>query len=99
GEREEADRLARPLLARTTDPDRHAEISWQLCIGLLFSGRVPEGMTVIEQALARPGISGAWTARLLTRQALGHVYLGQPDEADQVVLRALAAAEQAGDQF
>lgn len=98
GERDEVDRMARPLLARTTNPDRYAQISWQLSSGLLYGGRAAEGMAVAGQALARPGTSDAWTARLLALQALGHVYLGQPDQGDRVARQALAVAERAGDQ-
>lgn len=98
GEREEAERLAAPLLARTTEPDRYARVSWQLSSGLLSEGRVAEGMTVAGQALARSDISVPWTARLLALQALGHVYLGQPDWGDQVARQALAIAGLAGDQ-
>jgi DNA-binding CsgD family transcriptional regulator len=98
-EREEAERLARPLLARTADPDRYAEISWQLCSALLYGGREAEGMMVAGQALARPGISGAWAARLLGQQALGHIYLGRPEQGDEVAQQALETAERAGDQI
>jgi DNA-binding CsgD family transcriptional regulator len=98
-EREEAERVARPLLARTADPDRYAEVSWRLCSALLYGGRAAEGMTMGGQALARPGISGAWAARLLSQQALGHIYLGRPEQGDEVARQALEAAERAGDQL
>jgi DNA-binding CsgD family transcriptional regulator/tetratricopeptide (TPR) repeat protein len=98
GEREEVERLAAPLLARTTDLNRYAQVSWQLSSGLLSGGRAAEGIAAAGQALAQPGISAAWTARLLALQALGHVYQGEPERGDQVARQALAIAALAGDQ-
>jgi tetratricopeptide (TPR) repeat protein len=99
GEGDEVEQVARPLLARIADPDRYAEISWRLCSGLVYGGRAGDSITLAEEALARPGLSGVWTARLLAAQAIGHIFLGQSEQGDAVARQALAAAEQAGDQI
>lgn len=38
-DRQEVERVARPLLARTADPDRAAEIAWLLAFTLVMTGQ------------------------------------------------------------
>jgi DNA-binding CsgD family transcriptional regulator len=96
---DEVERIARPLLARTTDPDRAAEIASLLARILEREGRPGDAPAVLEQALARPGASPAWQARLHAAQALSHINLSLWDEAQRVAGQALALAKQAGDRL
>ncbi len=95
----EVEWIARPLLARTTNPDRAAETAWLLADTLRRAGRPGDAPAVLEQALARPGTSPALQARLRSSQALSHMYLSQWDEAARTAERALTQAEQAGDRL
>jgi len=99
GQAEEVERVARPLLARTADPDRAAQAAWLLAYTLSQNGRTSEAAAVAETALARPGISGIWASRLLARQAMTMNVLGQRDDAAELGGQALADAERAGDRF
>jgi len=96
---EEVERVARPLLARTADAERAAQVSWQLAYTLARTGRPGEAAEVAETALARPGISATWTARLLARQAITMTVLGQADRAAELAAQALAGADLVGDRF
>jgi len=96
---DEAERIARPMLARTSDPDRAAEIASTLSRILQRAGRPGEAPAVLEQALARPGTSPAWQARLCAAQALSQINLSLWDEAQRTAGQALALAEQAGDRL
>jgi DNA-binding CsgD family transcriptional regulator len=96
---EEVERVAGPLLARTADPDRAAEVAWLLAYTLGRVGRPAESAEVADEALARPGVSETWAARLLARQATTMTMLGQLDRAAELAGQALAGAEQAGDRF
>jgi tetratricopeptide (TPR) repeat protein len=96
---EEVERVARPLAARTADPDRAAEASWLLGYALSRTGRHDEAAAVMSAALARPGLGGVWAARLRARQAMTLCITGQPDQAAELAERALADAERAGDRF
>jgi DNA-binding CsgD family transcriptional regulator len=96
---EQMERVAGPLLARTADPDRAAEVAWLLAYTLGRAGREAEAAAVGEEALARAGISELWAARLLARQAMTMTMLGQLDRAAELAVQALAGAERAGDRF
>jgi DNA-binding CsgD family transcriptional regulator len=98
-ENEEVERAARALLARTADPDRAAEAAWLLAYNLSRTGPLGEAAAVAEQALARPGTSPVWQARLRARQAMTYADLGQWDPATEFAGEALAEAERAGDRF
>jgi DNA-binding CsgD family transcriptional regulator len=94
---EELERVARPLLARTADADRAAEVAWQLGYTLLRTGRAAEAVTVAEQALDHPGIKPAWSARLRAQLAMDYAGTGQWDMVTPTAEAALAGAERAGD--
>ena len=96
---EEVERVAGPLLARTADPGRAAQVSWLLAYTLARTGRPAEAAAVAEAALARPGISEIWAARLLARQAITMNVLAQRDRAAELAGQALAGAERTGDRF
>jgi DNA-binding CsgD family transcriptional regulator/tetratricopeptide (TPR) repeat protein len=96
---EEVERVARPLLVRTADPDRAAEVAWLLAYALTWAGRAAESAAVVEEALARPGTSVVWGARLRARQAMNQVALGHWDRIKEMAGNALADAERSGDRF
>jgi DNA-binding CsgD family transcriptional regulator len=98
-QKEEAERVALPLLARTASPDLAAETAWMLVDTLRRTGRTGEAAAVVEQALARPGTSQAWHARLRSAQALTQLMLSQWEQGAQTARQALAEAEQAGDRL
>ncbi|HEV2372155.1 MAG TPA: AAA family ATPase [Streptosporangiaceae bacterium] len=94
---EELERVARPLLARTADADRAAEVAWQLSYTLQRTGRPAEALTVAQRALDRPGINPVWRARLRAQLALHYVGTAQWDSVIPAAEEALADAEGAGD--
>jgi DNA-binding CsgD family transcriptional regulator len=94
---DDVERVARPLLARTADPDRAAQVACLLAYSLARTGRPAEAVVVADEALARPGLSSTWTARLLARQAVTVTMLSQWDRATSLIRQALAGAEQAND--
>jgi DNA-binding CsgD family transcriptional regulator len=96
---DEVERVARPLLTRTTDPDRAGDVAWLLACTLTLTGRPAEAAAVAEAALARPGISQTWAVRLRAWQAVTLTMLGQWDRAAELAEQALAGAEQAGDRL
>jgi hypothetical protein len=96
-DREEVERVARPLLARTADPELAAQVSLLLSSALQQSGRPAEGVAVADQTLARPGLADVWTARLLSMKAMNLMVQGQFDPGEQVARQALAIAERTGD--
>jgi DNA-binding CsgD family transcriptional regulator len=96
---DEVEKIAQPLLARTTDPDRAAEIASLLARTLVSAGRPAGAPAVLEQALARPGISPASQAQLRAAQALSYINLSLWDEAERIAQQALTQAEQAGDRM
>lgn len=96
---EEAELAARPLLARTTDPDRAADVSLMLARTLARTARPAEAAAVVADALGRPGLSPAWAARLQAQRAQNLVNLGEWNHAARVAGQALAQAERCGDRF
>jgi DNA-binding CsgD family transcriptional regulator len=93
---EEVERVAGPLLAQTADPDRAARVAWLLAYTQSRTGRPAEAAAVVTDALARPGISATWAARLYARQAMTMAVLGRWDQVAPLAAQALAGAEQAG---
>jgi DNA-binding CsgD family transcriptional regulator len=94
---DEVERVAGPLLARTGDPDRAAEVAWLLANTLARVGRPGEAAEVVQAALARPGTDAVWAARLRSRQAMIRAQLGELDLAEPIAREALAGAQRAGD--
>jgi DNA-binding CsgD family transcriptional regulator/tetratricopeptide (TPR) repeat protein len=95
----EVERTARPLLARTTDPDRAAEIAWLLTRALQRVGQPGDAVAVLAEAVTRPGIGPVWQARLQSAQAVSHLLFGQWDQAEQTAGQALADAERVEDRL
>jgi DNA-binding CsgD family transcriptional regulator len=96
---QELEQVAGGMLARAADPDRAAEVAWLLAYALARNGRQPEAVTVAQAALARPGISETWQARLGARQAMTVAQLGQLKRAAETAEQALAAGKRVGDRF
>jgi DNA-binding CsgD family transcriptional regulator len=99
GLNEEVEQVGRQLLARVSDPDQAAEITWRLGYTLMRTGRPAEAAAAVADALARPGVGEAQAARLSGLQALILAASGQADRAAEVAADALAGAERAGDRF
>jgi DNA-binding NarL/FixJ family response regulator len=105
-DRAEVERVGLPLRARTADLDRYAEVSWLVSHIVMETGQelhdsamqarqMSEGLSVAAQALARPGVSDVWAARLRSLMVVGLIVLGQVDQAEQAALQVLDA----GDRF
>jgi class 3 adenylate cyclase/tetratricopeptide (TPR) repeat protein len=89
---------ATPLAERSLDICRNAEIvaevsraAAQLGYAYLYSGRIAEALTLLEQAVERPTTRRFYTLQL---SWLGEAYLlaGRREEANQVASRALSLA-------
>jgi DNA-binding CsgD family transcriptional regulator len=99
GERAAAEQVANRALEHATEPDLVVDLHWTLaqCRGL--AGEFAESLATLDRALASPGISARHRARLLVLAARTHSNLGEVEKAGQVAARALAAAEEAGDNW
>ncbi len=96
---EEVERVGRPLLASTHDPDRAAEITWLVAYSAMRTLRPADATSMIEQALTRPGMSEVHTARLNALYAMTLVGTDRVDEGIRVAGQALASAQGIGDRF
>lgn len=54
---------ARSIIARTTDPDRTAEMRWILAYTYHRRGRTEAARSEVDSALADPRLTGSWRAR------------------------------------
>jgi DNA-binding CsgD family transcriptional regulator len=96
---DEVEQAGGRLLAGARDHDRAAEMAWLVGYTLLRTGRAPQADTTIQAALARPGISQAWSARLTALHAIILQISGQADAGAIAAQDALAGAERAGDRL
>ena len=100
GRTAEAEACARELLARPADPVELAEVGWLLARVLFSRGSNADALSVVERALADPGLPLMWRARM---HALHTVYLrdvlGDLDAAEAAARGALRLGEDAGDAF
>jgi DNA-binding CsgD family transcriptional regulator len=98
--RDEAEVLARRVLASARDPDRAAQMCDLIAGVMMRAGHVADGLATLAEGLRRPGLSDLWRARLLAQQAIlnsaGH---GNLDEAESLARRALALGDQVGDRY
>jgi DNA-binding CsgD family transcriptional regulator len=100
GSHQEAARQASRALTVMTDPERRAEIYWALTRAQVSAGRSDDAIATMRQVLAADELPAEWRARMLAWLAmLGRAATGDLDAADATAMRALAAAEQAGDAF
>ena len=97
GDVTEAEQVASGALATIDDPDLLIDLHWTLAQCRILTGRFPESLAALHEALAFPGISARNRARLLALVARAHRHLGQIELADQAAAEALTQAGQAGD--
>jgi tetratricopeptide (TPR) repeat protein len=95
----EVERVGGRLLAHARDLDRRAEMAWLVGYTLMRTGRAQQAAALIEATLAQPGLSQAWSARLLALNALLQQLSGVPDRGESATERAVAAAETSGDRL
>jgi DNA-binding CsgD family transcriptional regulator len=99
GLNEQAERAGVRLLARDTDPQRTAEITWLVAYATMRTGHLEEAISQVTQGLARPGLTALQTARLRALHAMTFISTGEYDRAEAVARQALAGAEQSGDRI
>ena len=98
GDRAAAERVADRALARA-EPDVLVDLHWTLAQCRMLAGESAESLATLDRALATPGISAGHRARLLVLAARTHSNLGEFETAGRVAASALAAAEEAGDNW
>ena len=99
GDVTEAEQVASGALATIDEPDLLIDLHWTLAQCRILTGRFPESLAALHEALALPGISGRNRARLLVLVARAHGHMGQIELADRAAAAALAEAGQAGDNW
>jgi len=99
GENEQVLPLADPVLAATADPALAARMGWTVGSARMQMGCYDTTGEVIDQAIARPGLSAVWTARLRALKARSLLGTGRFGEAHAAALRAEAAGHQVGDRL
>jgi len=96
---EDAQQAGRRVLAGAGNPDRAAEVAWQVAYSLLRGGRAADAAQVMEGARTRPGISEAWAARLRGLDAMILLNKLETQQSATVAAEALQIAERAGDRI
>jgi DNA-binding CsgD family transcriptional regulator len=96
---EQAEPVARGLLAETSDPERRARMAWTLAYTLSRTQRSAEALTAVSQALADPDAPDVWRARLRSARAVVLLGAARWGEAGLAAAEALADPGQAGDRF
>jgi DNA-binding CsgD family transcriptional regulator/tetratricopeptide (TPR) repeat protein len=94
---EEAEAVARHVLASATDPVRAAEMAWILASIIMGDARSAEALRLLDGALARPGLPPVLQARLHAWRAKMLPVLGRREEGEEEARRALAFGERIGD--
>jgi DNA-binding CsgD family transcriptional regulator len=94
-----AEQVANRALEHATEPDLLVDLHWTLAQCRMVAGRFTESRATLDLALASPGISARHRARLLVLSARTHNLLGEAAKAGEVARSALAAAEEAGDNW
>ena len=94
-----AEQVANDALAHAVEPDLLVDLHWTLAQSRIQTGRSAESLAALNRALAASGISARHRARLLVLAARTHSNLGEVETAGRVAAAALAAAEEAGDNW
>jgi DNA-binding CsgD family transcriptional regulator len=99
GNDDEAERLARAVLAGASDPAVAGRMTWIIGYILLRAIRSEEALAVTGEAL--PGLTGVWTARVRALQAMILTQLGsdRTAEAEATARQAMGEGERADDRF
>ncbi|GAA1373152.1 ATP-binding protein [Catellatospora chokoriensis] len=97
GEPAEAERLARDAVATGDDPACDGELRWLLAQTSYRRGHLRESLDVIQQALARPGLSEPERGRFHGFAAVCLFFLTRFDEARTAARQAVLAGEATGD--
>jgi DNA-binding CsgD family transcriptional regulator/tetratricopeptide (TPR) repeat protein len=94
-----AEQVANHALEHAGEPDLLVDLHWTLAQCRIVAGESAESLATLDRALASPGISPGHRARLLVLAARTHSILGEVEKAGQVATSALAAAEEADDNW
>jgi DNA-binding CsgD family transcriptional regulator len=99
GDAAEAEQVASLALDQVTEPDVLVDLHWTLALCRLQAGKSAESLDALHRALVAPGITARHRARLLVLAARLHSNLGEVEKASDTARAALAAAEDAGDNW
>jgi DNA-binding CsgD family transcriptional regulator/tetratricopeptide (TPR) repeat protein len=99
GDRAGAERIANGALEYATETDVLVDLHWTLAQCRMLAGLSAESLATLDRALASPGISARYRARLLVLAARTHCNIGEMEKAGQVATDALAAATEAADNW
>ncbi len=99
GDTAQAEQVANQALEHATEPDLLVDLHWTLAQCQMVAGLSAESLATLDRALASPGISARHRARLLVLAARTHSYLGEVETAGHVATSALAAADEAEDNW
>ena len=94
-----AEQVASLALATVTDPDVLVDLHWTLAQCRLQAGKSAESLDALHRALVATGVTARHRARLLVLAARTHSNLGEVEKAADTARAALAAAEDAGDNW
>jgi DNA-binding NarL/FixJ family response regulator len=98
GRLQDAERLARHVLARTRSTETAAEMRWILAHALDRSGKADQALTVAEEALNTRQLPLLWQARFQALAALTtRTATGDLDTAARHARHAMTAAQTCGD--
>ncbi|MEP7023779.1 MAG: AAA family ATPase [Actinomycetota bacterium] len=99
GDVAEAEQVANSALVHAVEPDLLVDLHWTLAQCKMQAGKSAECLATLDRALAAPGISVRYRARLLVLAARTHSNLGEVEKAGRVATTALAAATEAADNW
>jgi len=99
GRLDEAETVARHVLAATPDPARAAEMALTIASILNRVGRYPDSRTVLDDTLARPGLPPLWRGRLLAWRAKAIATSGEHELGEAEARSALAEGERLADRI
>jgi DNA-binding CsgD family transcriptional regulator len=94
-----AAQVANQALDFVTEPDLLVDLHWTLAQCRIRTGQSAESLATLDRALETPGLSARHRARLLVGAARTHSSFGENETAGQVAGTALAAAEEASDNW
>jgi DNA-binding CsgD family transcriptional regulator len=99
GDTAQAEQVANQALEHATEPDLLVDLHWTLAQCRIVAGLSAESLATLDRALTSPGIPARHRARLLVLAARTHSMIGEVEKAGHVATSALAAAEEADDNW